>query len=122
MNRPFLLLLCLLGACASYPPPTERLNTTEGAIRGATEVGAGQIPRAALHLKLAQEQADKARQLMQDGYNERADQSLKRAQSDAELAIAISKENRTVELAEEAEAKLQKVREQAMKSAGGAKR
>jgi hypothetical protein len=124
MKRPSLLLLFMLiampqlGACGSFPPPTERLNTTDGAIRGATEVGAQQIPRAALHLKLAQEQADKARQLMQDGYNERADQALKRAQSDAELAIAIAKETQTVAKADEAAEKLQKAREEVMKSAG----
>ena len=84
------LFLLMVVGCASFPPPTERLNTTEGAIRGATEVGAEQIPRAALHLKLAQEQTDKARQLMEDDDNELADQSLRRAQADAELAIALS--------------------------------
>ena len=109
-----LALVCLL-ACASYPPPTERMTTTEAAIRGAREVGADQIPRAALHLKLAQEQADKARQLMQDGYNDRADLTLKRAQADAELAIAISREAQTVQKAHDAEANLEKVKAEALK-------
>jgi len=109
-----LFLLIGLG-CGSFPPPTERLNTTQGAIRGATEVGAEQIPRAALHLKLAQEQTDKARQLMEDDENEEADQSLRRAQSDAELAIAIARETTSVQKADEAEAELQKVRAEVMK-------
>jgi hypothetical protein len=109
-----LVLLISLG-CGSFPPPTERLNTTQGAIRGATEVGAEQIPRAALHLKLAQEQTDKARQLMEDEDNERADQSLRRAQADAELAIAIARETLAVQKADEAESELQKVRAEVMK-------
>src|SRR4029078_9957229 len=86
------LLLAWLAGCGSYPPPTEPMTTAEAAIRGAEEVNASQIPRAALHLKLAQEQTDKAKRLMEDGYNERAELTLKRAQADAELAISISKE------------------------------
>jgi hypothetical protein len=106
--------LALLG-CASYPPPTERVTTAEAAIRGAEEVGAGQVPRAALHLKLAQEQTDKARALMQDGYNERAEQTLKRAQADAELAIAISKENSTTQQLVTAQAKLEEAQRSSTK-------
>jgi len=122
MKRTLLLstFLSMGLGCASFPPPTERLNTTDGAIRGATEVGAQQIPRAALHLKLAQEQADKARQLMQDEDNERADQSLRRAQADAELALAIARESQAVQKADEAEAELQKARAEAMKGPAAA--
>jgi hypothetical protein len=103
-------MLLLLLACGSYPPPTERLTTAEAAIRGASEVGAERVPRAALHLKLAQEQTDKARRLMQDGYNERAELTLKRAQADAELAIALAKEQETVERAGAAQAKVDELR------------
>ena len=118
MNRPLPLImtgallasLALLGACAGYPPPTERLTTTEAAVRGAMEVGATQVPRAALHLKLAQEQTDKAKRLMQDGYHERAELTLKRAQADAELALSISREHETVERAQQAHAKLDELR------------
>ena len=88
-----LLLLALAIGCGSYPPPAERLTTAEAAIRGAEEVGATRVPRAALHLKLAEEQTDKARRLMEEDYNERAELTLKRAQADAELAIAIAKEH-----------------------------
>jgi uncharacterized protein YqfA (UPF0365 family) len=83
------------------------MTTAEAAIRGAEEVNATQVPRAALHLKLAQEQTDKAKRLMEDGYNERAELTLKRAQADAELAIAISKEQEMVARAHEAQAKLE---------------
>ena len=47
-------------ACASFPPPTARLSDAEAAVRGAQEVDANAVPRAALHVRLAQEQIDKA--------------------------------------------------------------
>lgn len=111
MKRSLIFVLLALGsACGSYPPPTERMTTSEAAIRAADEMGAGQVPRAALHLKLAQEQTDSARKLMEDGYNERAELTLKRAQADGELALAIAKEHATVERAQQAHAKLDELR------------
>jgi hypothetical protein len=118
-SLPALSVLLLAAGCGSFPPPSERLNTTQAAIRGAAEVGAEQIPRAALHLKLAQEQTDKARAEMDDDDNEAADLNLRRAQADAELAIAIARETQSVKKADEAEAELQKARGEAMKAPGG---
>jgi len=79
-------------ACGSYPPPTERMASSEAAIRGAQEVGASGVPAAALSVKLAQEEVQKAKQLMQDGENRRAELVLMRAQADAELALAQARE------------------------------
>jgi hypothetical protein len=110
------LLLALFSGCGSYPPPTERMTTAEAAIRGAEEVGATKVPQAALYMKLAQEQTEKAKRLMQDGYNERAELELRRAQSDAELAIAIAKEQDTVTKAHEAQAKLEQAKAASKKS------
>ena len=110
------LLLAWLAGCGSYPPPTERMTTAEAAIRGAEEVGAARVPRAQLHLQLASEQTDKAKRLMQDGYNERAELTLKRAQADAELAIAIAKEHETLERAKTAQAKLEELKAAARNS------
>ncbi len=115
------VLMAMLAAapligCASHPPPTERLTTTEAAVRGAQEVGATQVPRAALHLKLAQEQTEKAKRLMQDGYHKRAELTLKRAQADAELAIAISNEAKLTNEAQAAQAKVQQMKAAAMKA------
>ena len=104
------LLLALAAGCGSYPPPTERLTTAEAAIRGAEEVGAARVPRAQLHLQLASEQTEKAKRLMQDGYNERADLTLKRSQADAELAIAIAKEHETTERTKVAQGKLEELK------------
>jgi hypothetical protein len=109
------VLLATAAGCGSYPPPTERMTTAEAAIRAAEEVGSGSVPQAALYLKLAQEQTEKARRLMQDGYNERAELTLKRAQSDAELAIAMAKEQDTVAKAQEAQGKLEQAKAAAQK-------
>lgn len=80
-------------ACgSSMQAPTERLASTDAAIRSARELGAQSDPQAALHLKLADDQATQARALMKDGENKRADLVLQRASSDAELAVMIAKE------------------------------
>jgi len=80
-------------ACgSSFPPPTDRLATSEAAIRSAKELGAEDDPQAALHVKLADEQVATARNLMRDGQHRRADVVLERAKSDAELAVMLTRE------------------------------
>jgi hypothetical protein len=87
------VLCLLLAACGgTFPPPNERVARSEAAVRGAQEVGAPNNPQAALHLKLAQEEIDKAKALMADGQNKRADLMLQRAEADAELANLLAKE------------------------------
>jgi len=79
-------------ACASIPAPQDRLIASQSAIRAAEEVGANTVPAAALHLQLAREQTEQAEKLMHKGENRRAEFSLLRAESDAELALALAKE------------------------------
>lgn len=86
------LSMSLLG-CGTVLPPNEKLTEAEAAIRGAREIGAPEVPRASLHLRLAEEQLDKARNLMAREQHARAELALIRAQSDAELAIAVSREH-----------------------------
>lgn len=88
------LLTLACAACASYPPPTQPLADTQAAGRSAQELGALEDPQARLHLKLAEEQVEKAKQLMDDGDNERAEQMLMRAKADAELAISLAREQK----------------------------
>ncbi len=78
-------------ACASAP----RLDTDASAssIRGAQEVGAEQVPVAALHLKLAKDQLASAKRLSEKGDAEEADSMLTRAEADAQLAILLSRES-----------------------------
>jgi hypothetical protein len=76
--------------CASTPVPNAQVASSEGAIRAAQETGSRNIPQAALHLKLAEEQLQSAKALIRDNENKRAGYVLMRAQADAELAIELS--------------------------------
>jgi hypothetical protein len=87
------LSVALYACGGSIPPPSDRLATAEAASRSARELGADRQPKAALHLKLAQEQIDSAKKLMADGDNKRADLVLQRASADAELSVMLAKEN-----------------------------
>jgi hypothetical protein len=80
-------------ACASHPPPTDHLATAIAAVHGAQVAGAAQVPKAALQLKLAQEQVVQAREMMERGDNERADYMTLRAFNDAQLAVALAREH-----------------------------
>lgn len=84
--------LCAIAACASHPQPTEHLAASMAAVRGAETAGAAQVPQAALHLKLAQDQIDTAQQMIRKDENERADAMTIRAFNDAELALALTRE------------------------------
>jgi hypothetical protein len=87
-----LAALALSVACSSNPkPPTEQLAATTASERAATEVGATEVPQAALHLQLAKEQTEHAQLLIKKGENTRAQSMLERAQADAELALAMAR-------------------------------
>ncbi|MBI2393191.1 MAG: DUF4398 domain-containing protein [Deltaproteobacteria bacterium] len=101
--------------CGSAPPPTARMASTGAAIRAASEVGAQSDPKAALHLKLAQEQRDKAEALMKDGKNEEAEGLLMRAEADAELALALA---RSAQMKAQAEKAIEEVQELKKKLGG----
>jgi hypothetical protein len=77
--------------CGGSPKPVAQLSSSEGAIRGAQEAGAADVPDAALHVKLAQEQREDAIKLTNAGDNHRAEMMLARAEADAELAIALAR-------------------------------
>lgn len=94
MFKPIYALLVLAtAACASFPPPTETMANSQASVRGAQELGADNVPQASLSLQLAQEGVNKAKKLMADGENERAHYMALRAGNDAELAIALTREN-----------------------------
>ena len=102
------LIALAAAACGgSYPQPTERLASTEAAIRSAKELGAQNDPQAALHVKLADEQLQTAKALMKDDKNKRADLVLQRASSDAELAVMEMRERAAKTDAEKAHENLQ---------------
>jgi hypothetical protein len=83
----------LLAGCGGYPPPHEPMAQTEAAAGAAVGANAKDSPQAALHLKLAQEEIAQAKRLMEDGDNKRAEYVLVRAKADADLSLALAKEN-----------------------------
>ena len=97
-----------LFACGSVPAPTAKVASSEAAVRAADELKANDTPAAQLHLKLAQDQLESAKKLIEQGENKRAEYVLTRAQADAELAVALAKETA---LSKEAQAAMAKVQE-----------
>lgn len=96
------------GCGSSVPPPTQPLADVQAANRSAEELGAAKVPQAALHLQYAEEQRTHAAKLMKDGDNEQATALLVRAKADAELAVALAKENAAKTDLQETVAKTQK--------------
>lgn len=98
----------IVGGCASVPFRTE--SSTSG-IRAAEEVGASDVPRAALHLQLAKEELQKAKTLAANGEDEMAASMLLRAEADAELAVLLSREDAERAEAQAAVARVHELRQ-----------
>lgn len=102
--------LTVLG-CATLPSPIEQLAASQGAVRAAEEAGADNVdPEAQLYLKLARENLDKGKSLMDAEENERADRSLRKAEADAELARGIARRKTSRNAVEEAKKNLEKLK------------
>ena len=80
----------IVGGCAKAPLRTEA--STSG-IRAAEEAGATKVPQASLHLQLAKEELELAREQSSKGKKEEAQSTLSRAEADAELALTLSHED-----------------------------
>lgn len=102
----------LTAACGGAPKPEAQMASSEGAIRGATEAGAQNVPAATLYMRLAEEQRAKALQLIKDGDNGRARLLLARSEADAELAIALARQARAEQDANQANQKIQDLQKQ----------
>jgi hypothetical protein len=81
-------LLCA-GCASSAPNP--KAESSASAIRAAEEVGATHTPDAALHLQLAKEELEYARHLPNSNEKDHVERLLRRAQVDAELALALAR-------------------------------
>jgi hypothetical protein len=82
-------VLFLSASCATTNVPDEKAETSSASIRAAEEVGATRTPAAALHLQLAKEEFEYAQHLPADKAH--ADRLMRRAQADAELALALAR-------------------------------
>lgn len=99
--------------CASAPRPDARLASSEGAVRSAEELGAKDVPAAALHLELAREERATGVALVDDGKNHQGELFLISAEADAELAVALTRENTAKLEAEKARIELGKIQKKA---------
>ena len=105
---PLVLLAVTSVGCGAAPVPASgTLTQTQSAIRAAEEVGAGRVPKAQLHLKMAKDQVATAQALHNDGEEEEAAVIFARAALDAELALTLAKEANVRAQADEAMKKVQ---------------
>lgn len=102
-------LAVALSACGAAPP-REALTAAEASIRAAEVGGAEGSPKASLALKHARDQVQAAKALMEDGDNERATLVIERAQVDAEVALAQTREEKVRKEADELLEELSKLK------------
>jgi hypothetical protein len=102
------MLVAFGAGCASAPLRTEA--STSG-IRAAEEVGAADVPQASLHLQLAKEELELAKALSKKNEKDKAASMLMRAEADAELAVALSREDAENSEAREAVERVRKLRQ-----------
>ena len=95
-----------VGCVTTSHPSSIRIDSSEAAIRSARDLGAERIPDAAVHLELAQRQLDQAHRYIDEGDDNNARWMLVRADADAHLALALTRETRTREAAEEMAARV----------------
>jgi hypothetical protein len=99
-----------LAACgSSVPIPNDQFAAAQKDVGRAQESGATTVPDAKLHLQLANESLQKAKELM-DKDNRRATSLIARASAEAELAMTMAKESAAKAEAQEASEKLAKAR------------
>lgn len=78
--------------CASTYPKADR-TASRMMISEAEALGAAQVPRAAMHLQLAKDQLAYGERLMADNENDAAFLAFERAEADAKLARALSRDH-----------------------------
>lgn len=110
MRFVLLVLVASLAGCGGPPPPTRQLGRSQAAVRAAEELDARETPQAALHLKMARDHLARAERLMADEAHEDAELVLRRAEADAELAVALAREADERARAEDAMRKVQLLR------------
>jgi hypothetical protein len=98
----------LVAACGSgVPAPRDQWAAAQGDVGRAEASGATNVPEAKLHLQLAVEDVQKARQLI-DADNARATTLTGLARAEAQLAMSIAKANAQQDDARQAQEDLQK--------------
>jgi hypothetical protein len=97
--------------CGGAAPPTAARTNAVASIRAARTIGAERTPDAAYHLELADEQLARGDTLIRHGEMERARRTLVRAQVDADLAVALAREDQLKARARETRDRIRQMRE-----------
>ena len=104
--------LILAQACGAAVP-AEQVTAAKAAVRAAEVAGAEEEPSASLQLKHARDQIAQAEKLIRDEEDaEAATWLLKRAEVDADLALAMAEETKTAAEAQAAKDDLEKLKKQ----------
>ncbi|HEX5098808.1 MAG TPA: DUF4398 domain-containing protein [Polyangiaceae bacterium] len=99
-----------LAACTSTHPMPANYVPAQAAIGAADAVGAGNEPRAALHLKMARDAVARAQVLARQGDDHEAALTLERARTDAELALMVTREANARREANDAKREVERLR------------
>ena len=100
----------IVAGCGSSPAVVDKEATTSS-ISAAEEAGAADISSASLYLQLAKEELIKAQGLAEKGDKEQAESMLLRAQTDGELAVALSHSDTDTKEAAKAIDRVQQLRQ-----------
>jgi hypothetical protein len=109
--------LTACGGSGLPPASVASLSSARGAVRAAQEVGAEEVPRAALHLKHARDQIAAAERMLEDGQDVPAQRMFMRAEADAEVALALARHAAAESEAEQAATRLSAARRAAAEEA-----
>jgi hypothetical protein len=114
-RRSLLFVAFVAAGCAGTPPPTEKVEVAEAAVRQADTRGAGE--EAALELRLARDKLERARVAMADERYVTARRLAEQAQVDALLAEAKSQSAAALESAREMRDSIESLRGEAERAA-----
>ena len=92
----FALAMITHGCATSRPVEAVLPAVAEAPLRAAAELGAANVPTAALHASYARDELEAARAAAKDGEQRRAHLLSRRAQLDAELALLITRRSTAV--------------------------
>jgi hypothetical protein len=110
----------LAAGCGSAPPPTHAQTDAVAAVRSAETINAEQTPGAAYQLELARGELDQAHSLIEHGRMDEARRLLERAKADAELAVALRREDAARTTAMETHEHIDQMRDAELGTSGGA--
>ncbi|MCX4246635.1 DUF4398 domain-containing protein [Paraliomyxa miuraensis] len=91
-----------LGGCANANLSQRKLAETQATIEAASRSENSTNPEVALHLKYANDQVDRAKELMRRRKDDAAQRMLDRARADADLAVALANSEESRQQAREA--------------------